>query len=165
MNEFIRTAYNYDMNAASDEAGLMCLDPSLAKQSFAEEADINTIVRRFNITGELPVGVRMPTYGDFDTVSDFQEAMNAIALAREAFDRMPAEVRARFNNDPQKFVEFTSDDNNIEEARKLGLVPAAELAAAAALATPPTPAPASPAAPLQAPPGPLPVGGSVTQPT
>lgn len=150
---FIRTEHNYDMNAAGDESGLRCDDPSLTKQSFREESDINVIVARFNLTGQLPVGIRMPSYGDFADVFDFQTAMNAIAHANEAFDAMPAGVRARFHNDPAEFVAFCSDQANREEAEKLGLVmpKAAALAAEAptaaatpaAGATPATPAPAA----------------------
>lgn len=127
---FLRTEFNYDMNKAGDESGLRCLDVSRAKQQFAEESDINTIIRRFKIGGELPVGVRMPTFGDFAFVSDFKSAMDAIALANEAFDAMPAEVRSRFHNDPAEFLEFTSDKANLAEARKLGLVPAEEVVVA-----------------------------------
>lgn len=127
MEPFIRTAYNYDMNAASDESGLECKDPTLTKQSFREEVDINTIIDRFHLSGELPTNIRMPVYEDFTGVFDFHSAMNAIAQAREAFDAMPAEVRTRFNNDPGAFVDFTADRNNLAEARKLGLVPPEEL--------------------------------------
>lgn len=121
---FLRTPYNYDTNKASDESGLACKDPTLAKQSFAEDADINTIVRRFQLTGELPKDVRMPTYGDFTGISNFHEALNAIAIAEESFYAMPAQIRARFDNDPEKFVAFCSDDNNRKEAERMGLVPA-----------------------------------------
>lgn len=121
---FVRNPYNYDTNAASDAAGEYNNEPSKTKQSFAEECDINTIVKRFHLTGELPTNVRMPTYGDFTEIPDFHSAMNAIALAGEAFDRMPAEVRARFNNDPGAFVDFCSDPKNKAEAAKLGLIDA-----------------------------------------
>lgn len=127
MKPFVRSPYNYDMNRAGDESGLKCEDSTLTKQSFAQEVDINTIVNRFKITGELPTNVRMPTYEDFTGVYDFHSAMNAIAIAREAFDKMPANVRTRFNNDPAEFVAFTDDKNNLAEARKLGLVPPEEL--------------------------------------
>jgi phage internal scaffolding protein len=120
---FVRSTFNYDMNAASDESGLRCDDVSLAKQEFAEECDINTIARRFGITGELPSGVRMPSYGDFSSVVDFHTAFNAVALANEAFETMPADVRSRFQNDPGKFVDFCSDESNRDEAIRLGLVP------------------------------------------
>lgn len=118
---FIRTAFNYDVDAASDESGLKCEDVSRTHQSFAEECDINTIVRRFNLTGALPDNVRVPQYADFEESFDFHSAMNAIAMANESFDAMPAEVRARFHNDPGEFVDFCSIPDNIEEMRKLGL--------------------------------------------
>lgn len=136
---FVRSAYNYDQDEASDEAGLVCLDASRTKQSFRDEADINTIVRRFHLTGELPVGVRMPEYGDFEDVVDFQSAMNAIAVARESFDAMPAAVRERFHNDPAEFVAFCSDEANRAEAEKLGLVPRVELPAAVNVVGPEAP--------------------------
>lgn len=107
------------------EFALRCEDPSLARQSFKEECDINTIVKRFGLSGELPKGVRMPSYGDFTGIYDYASAMNAIVAARESFDTMPANVRARFNNEPADFVAFCSDDRNRDEAVKLGLVPAA----------------------------------------
>lgn len=118
----LRAPHNYDYNQASDEAALRCTDPSLTKQADAEDADINTIVRRFNVTGQLPQNVRMPTYGDFTDIPDFHQAQNAIRMATESFAAMPAHVRARFHNDPHEFVEFCSDDSNRAEAEKLGLV-------------------------------------------
>lgn len=118
---YIRSAYNYDRDIASLSSGLICDDESLTQQNFAEEVDINTLVRRFHLSGEMPGDVRPVTYGDFTGVSDFHSAANAIALARESFDRMPAELRRKFNNDPQEFVAFCSDESNLEEMRKLGL--------------------------------------------
>lgn len=135
---FLRTPYNYDMEAAGDEDAINNTEPSLTHQSMAEECDINTIIRRFGLSGELPVNQRMPTYGDFTQVTDFHTAMNAITEAREAFMAMPAEVRARFHNDPGEFVDFCSDETNINEARKLGLVPEEEVVRAADLITPAT---------------------------
>lgn len=121
---FVRSPYNYDRRKASRTCALLCPDPSRTKQSFAEDADINTIVRRFNLTGQLPTGIRMPTYGDFSEVFDFHTAMNAIAKARESFDAMPAHIRARFHNDPAEFVDFCSNEENRQEAIKMGLVEA-----------------------------------------
>lgn len=124
---------SYDVDAASLEAGLDCGEEDLTKQEFAEEVDINTLVRRFNLTGQLPSGVRMPSYGDFTEVTDFHSAVNAIAEAHEAFDAMPAEVRFRFQNNPAAFVDFCSDPSNLAEARKMGLVPPEEVRPAESL--------------------------------
>lgn len=116
----LKKAYD-DFGPASVETGLACLDASLAVQSMAEETDINTIVKRFGLTGQLPSDVRVPTFGDFTEVTDFQTAMNAVLDAEKSFMAMPAEVRKRFGNDPQEFVMFCSDEKNVDEMRKLGL--------------------------------------------
>jgi len=119
----LRQPGNYDVEQASEESGLDCSSlPSRTQQHFAEEVDINTIVRRFGLTGELPEGVPHILQGDFTNVFDFQSAMDMVVAAREAFMEQPAEVRARFDNDPQKFLAFTSDRANLDEAIKLGLV-------------------------------------------
>jgi phage internal scaffolding protein len=119
---FLRTPYNYDTMEASNASGLECLEPTLAQQHARDECDINTIVRRFGLTGELPNNVRVPRYGDFTGVSDYQTAMNMVMEANAAFMQLPAEVRSRFNNDPGALVDFISDDSNRAEAEKLGLV-------------------------------------------
>lgn len=119
---FFRTAYNYDRNAVSRETALVCKDASRTKQSFKDETDINNIVRRFGLTGELPTSLKVPTYEDFSAVVDFQSAMNIVIRAEKAFAEMPADVRRRFDNDPGKFMAFVHDDANKDEARKLGLL-------------------------------------------
>ena len=121
MSIFLRSPFNYDRDAVSVETGLECQDKTLAQQQFLEDSDINTIVRRFKLTGQLPDNVRAPQYADFEGVFDYQTAMNAIRQAQESFNAMPADVRSRFANDPQRFVAFCSDPANLDEARKLGL--------------------------------------------
>lgn len=118
---FLRTQYNYDMNVAGDESGVGGGE-SMTKQEFKEECDINTIVRRFGLTGELPTGVQAPTYGDFEFVGDYKSAVEMVMASEDAFMKFPAEVRARFENDPQQLLEFCADSNNRAEAERLGLV-------------------------------------------
>lgn len=136
---FLRTPFNYNMNTAGDESGLHCTDKTRTQQHFAEEVDINTIVRRFNLTGELPKDIRMPVFQDFTDIYDFHSAMNAVTQAREAFDKMPASVRTRFHNDAAEFVQFCTNDENLGEARKMGLVPPEELPEPTEQPTPPRP--------------------------
>jgi phage internal scaffolding protein len=121
---FLRTPYNYDRDVASNDSGLECPDPTMAQQQFREECDINTIMERFGRTGELIAPIRMPQYGDFDGVNDYHSAMNAIVEAQSAFDSLPAKVRARFSNDPAEFLEFVYNEENRDEAIRLGLVEA-----------------------------------------
>lgn len=121
----IRTPYNYDTNQASIDSGLKCEDPTRTQQQFKDDADINDILRRFRVTGQLPTSVRMPQFADFiDAVDDYQTAMNSMRAAEESFAQMPSRIRERFQNNPQKFLEFCEDDRNRDEAAKLGLVKA-----------------------------------------
>lgn len=119
---FLRTPYNYDTMEASDASALECPEPTLAQQNARDECDINTIVRRFGLTGELPNNPRLPKYGDFTDITDYHSAMNAVIKANEAFMELPADIRSRFNNDAGAFVDFCSDESNRAEAEKLGLV-------------------------------------------
>lgn len=119
---FVRAPYNYDGDVVSEETGLVCRDASKTQQHQAEEADINTIMRKFGITGRVPVVPLPPTFGDFDIgVSDYQSALHLINAANASFAGLSADVRKEFDNDPGRFVEFCSDPKNIDQMRKWGL--------------------------------------------
>lgn len=131
-----RAAGFYDPDAHSNETVLVRdFGPSLTDQSQADEADINTIVKRFNITGEIPVTARtpFPLDVDFEEILDFTEAQHAILRARASFMSLPAAVRSSFENDALAFADFASDPQNLEQLRAWGLAPP----------KPPEPAPAS----------------------
>lgn len=119
---FLRTEFNYDRDKASVASALSTPEPSLAVQDALEETDINTIVRRFGLTGQLPTDIRAPQYGDYTGLSDYREALDAVIEADRSFMKLPAHVRARFGNDPAAFVDFCSDEKNRDEARSLGLL-------------------------------------------
>ena len=125
---FLRTLYNYDRDAASNESGLACEEPSLTQQHFKDETDINNILRQFNVSGMLPEAPLSPRYGDFTGIGDYHSALNAVIAAEDSFMALPAQLRARFENDPAQLIDFLSDENNRSEAEKLGLleVPKAE---------------------------------------
>ena len=111
-----------DRMMMSDASGLWCEDESLAIQSAEEEANINTIVRRFGLSGEVASDVAVPRSGDFTGAADFHTSMNLVRQAQEEFLRVPAHIRARFNNDPGQFIAFVEDDGNRDEAARLGLL-------------------------------------------
>jgi len=123
MSVFVRSGepFNYDTREAGRETAIECRGPG-AKQSFKDEVDINTIVKRFGLTGQLPSDVRVPQYADFVEVTDYHTAMIQVRAAQEAFMEMPANVRARFHHDAGELVAFVSDEKNRDEAIKLGLV-------------------------------------------
>lgn len=118
---FVRSALNYDTDEASIEAALFCTDESLTLQSQAEDADINVMLKRFGVTGMLPQARHLPSYGDFSDIGDYRSALDALRAADEAFYSLDADIRARFRNDPAEFLDFTSNPDNVEELRKMGL--------------------------------------------
>lgn len=141
---FFRGAYNYDLAAASAESAIESGGASLTVQSMAEDADINVIVKRFGLTGRLPEDPRVPTYGDFTGISSYRDALEVVMAADSAFMEFPADVRARFGNDPQLLMDFVGDDTNVDEARKLGLLkPTAEVPAPLLVKVVPDPASAA----------------------
>lgn len=139
----VRTKFNYFADKVSLKTGLACVKPSKTQQSFKEDADINTIVRRFGLTGKLPDNVRMPEYADYNDVFDFQTAMNTMMEAEREFMKLPSDIRRRFENDPQQLLEFVSNDANYDEAVKIGLVKAKAPPPPPPEPAPPAPGPAS----------------------
>jgi len=124
---FLRTPYNYDLNAASNESGLHCEDATLTQQHFKDECDINNILKQFNVTGLLPEAPLSPRYGDFTGISDYHSALNQVIAAEDEFMALPAQIRSRFDNDPAKLIDFLENVENKDEAIKLGLINAVEL--------------------------------------
>lgn len=95
--------------------------PSKTKQSFREECDINNILKKFAATGQINHLRDNPQYADFSTVEDYQHALSTVLLAQDQFAGLSAQVRDRFANDPNKFLQFMSDPQNATEMVKLGL--------------------------------------------
>lgn len=117
-----RSAYDGRADEVSAACGLVFSGAGRTQQQFRDECDINAIVRRFGVTGEVPASVRMPTYDDFSEVTDFHTAMNAVRAAQESFEALPSAIRSRFGHDPQQLLVFLGDEANRDEAAKLGLL-------------------------------------------
>lgn len=126
----LRAGFGYDTDAVSLENGLSCPEETMTQQHDKDEADINVLVRRFGVTGELPQVTVTPVYADFTEVAnDYHSAMELILQADRSFMELPADVRLRFGNDPGVFVDFVSDPGNLEEMRAMGLAMPAPLPA------------------------------------
>lgn len=96
-------------------------DSPYTDQSFKAESDINTIMARYQSTGEMPlINQSYPQFLDV-TEQDFQSHMNIIAEANQLFAQLPSKLRDRFGNDPSAFLGFVSDADNRSEMARLGL--------------------------------------------
>jgi hypothetical protein len=140
---FYKWPYNYDSAQESDLHTVKDFGPSLTIQSQTEDADLNVLMHRYGITGKMPENPSIPFYSDFDEVMDFSSAQAAVLRAQESFMEYPADLRARFQNNPQLFLEYCAKPENLPEMRKLGLAKALQDApqggAATPVAPPPTP--------------------------
>jgi len=104
--------------------------PSLTKQEFAQEADINYIANRALRTGQPPMtgfGIpmrasnRKPIYGDF-TAHDYHGMLNTVADIQTKFNMLPARIRSKFRGSPETLMRWLEDEKNYDEAVKLGLL-------------------------------------------
>lgn len=99
-------------------------EPSLTRQEFADECDINTIMARYEAGGAIShVNRAEPMYLDTTMYPDLRGAMDLFREAALSFNALPAAVRKEFDNDPQLFVDFASDPANIGRMREWGLAP------------------------------------------
>ena len=89
-------SHDKDPDVVSNETALDTGEDAFTQQCFKDECDINILLAKFAVTGQLPENVRVPQYVDFEEAFDFQSSMNVIRAAEEAFNAMPAEVRDRF---------------------------------------------------------------------
>lgn len=115
----IHTQYDPPQEDTVDDFG-----PSLTRQEFLEESDINNIIDQYETNGILPDTKPEGLYGDFtdSRLTNYQEAQNIVVGARELFERLPAKIRERFHNDAASLIEFVQDPENREEGVRLGII-------------------------------------------
>lgn len=98
------------------------VEPSMTKQSFKDQCDVNNILKRYRNAGVSPY--QMPQPGSYQNclgVTDYQTALHQIREAEASFGALPAELRKRFDNDPGLFLDFVHDPSNFDEMVELGL--------------------------------------------
>lgn len=120
----IKSAYD----RVRDHEPLLFLDadgeclPTLTKQSFKHECDINHIVKKYDKTGIIThVNKAIAQYGDFTQENEYQEALDLIKTSNHNFMQIPSEIRGRFDNNAGKFLEFATNPDNLDEMVNLGL--------------------------------------------
>lgn len=100
-----KTPYNHDTNFESDRTASYDTSPSMTKQEFKEETDINVILERFMKTGQPPPMALPEHFGDLTTRLTYYEASQAMAEAHELFYTLPPKLRAEHLNDPNRWAD------------------------------------------------------------
>ncbi|UDN67741.1 internal scaffolding protein [robinz microvirus RP_106] len=122
--------HDFEGGNASDTV-VYNLEPSLTRQEFAEECDINTLMKRYDAhviggPGNLPAA--QPIYADFANMpQDLMGYLQFMDDAERSFLSLPAVVRKEFDNSAMEFIAFASDPGNLGQMRSWGLAPPAEV--------------------------------------
>lgn len=139
---------SYEFTERLDD--LSGFEKTKTQQQFAQEVDINTIVARAVKTGMLgdpmSINARQAIFGDFSEVGSYHACLNRVMAAQGAFMQLPADLRASFDNDPGKLMEFMGNPANKDKAIELGLIVKPEKPAPAPLGPEVTPPPVVPPA-------------------
>jgi phage internal scaffolding protein len=117
-----KTAYGKYPRVTLDFHGQL----SRTKQSFTAECDINNIMKKYAKNGLIAHNNALQgEYGNLLGSPDYQNAMNSVIAAEAAFNSLTASIRAKFEHDPSKFLDFAQNPDNHEEMRKMGLLTSA----------------------------------------
>lgn len=96
---------------------------SRTKQSFAEEADINFIVKKFAQTGVLPGNDnRQPQYADVSNYDDLQASLAMIDQAELEFGQLPSAVREAAGNNPGTLLQLMGSAAGQERLEAAGMI-------------------------------------------
>lgn len=123
-----RDQYDDEADAiARAESDVTPTGKTLTQQSFKDDADINVIMKRFGITdGAVPVPQPAEFYdrptSDFGEGVSLREVLDVQRAAANHFNALPAQIRKKFDNKPQKMHDWIHDEANHEEAVRLGLL-------------------------------------------
>jgi phage internal scaffolding protein len=145
----------FDGTITNPITGEITSPPSRAKQEFKDQCDMNNIIKAYRLTGQInhvAANAAQGRYEDLPDEFDLQQSLNVVREADAAFASLPAKLRDRFGNDPGKFLGFLSDPDNLDEARRLGIVNSAPKPDTGGANPPPPPSP--PSAPPAPPPEP-----------
>ena len=97
-------------------------EKSMTRQEFKKECDVNVVLDRYLKTGQLPYSAGTGVYSNVSEVPSYQEALQFVIDAQNDFAKLNPHVKNRFGNNPQNLIEFLQNEDNYDEALKLGLV-------------------------------------------
>lgn len=113
-------------NPKQDEASRECvvyMNPKddRTRQEFKKESDANNLLQRFGASSLI--GLRQPMYLEIDYDLDLQGAKAAVREAKEAFNRLPADLKRKYPTWPHVMNaiqrgEITSEDLKPKAAKQ-----------------------------------------------
>nr|UXQ87994.1 MAG: internal scaffolding protein [Microvirus sp.] len=113
----IQSAYDGARVAVTVEGG-----ESMVRTEFQEEANINTILARYETTGMLPLESRQPIFADVSMMEDLKSSMDTVAAVEGRLKELPREARELFAKDPGGFAQALSEPLTRERLQDLGVL-------------------------------------------
>ena len=102
-----------------------------AKQEFKDDADLNSIMRKFQKTGAIDhAKIHQGSYG-IASPMQLHEAMNLVKKSESMFNELPSSIRNKFENNAEQFLDYVQNPDNAIEAKELGISLSPEAAKAA----------------------------------
>lgn len=95
MRPAVRTQVNPETKKFAKLTTLHTGAGSLTRQEFKDATDVNVLLRKHGVD---PFTHRPLRFGDVDYNMDLQQAFDAVARARTAYDGMDADIRARYKS-------------------------------------------------------------------
>lgn len=102
--------------------------PSLAKQEFEAECNINNILAKFRVTGVLVDpsvrSLRQPMFLDCTSVPDLETYHDRLNQCKQAFEDLPAAIQEAFGYDARIAMQWLSNASDRQVVQLFGqLVP------------------------------------------
>ena len=99
-------------------------DRVMTKQEFAEDCNVNTIIKKMTNGGMLGhINPAEPKYVDTTVVADLQAAYLLIEETEEQFMDLPADIRAAADNDPVVLAQMAGTVEGREKLKNAGMEP------------------------------------------
>lgn len=99
------------------------IGPSMTEQKFKDECDIHNILSQFKRTGMIAhIAKHQPEFQHFPENIDYQDNLQIVMDAQYNFSKLPAKLRAEFNNDPGLFLNALHDPANRGRFEDLGIL-------------------------------------------
>ncbi|AXL15531.1 internal scaffolding protein [Microviridae sp.] len=103
---------------------------SMTRQDQADMVNINNIYRKTQQGQMSLVASKAPTFGDFSDVGTYDQILESISSAKEAFQDLPSDVRKEYNNDPALYYEKVTNKVSEDAKAKAEALAAKEKASA-----------------------------------
>lgn len=97
-------------------------DKDMARQEFKNEADIAYMLSKFGVIA--PRGT--PTYGEWDDTIDLMTAISSVNDAKEAYLKLPEELRAKFTS-MEQLLDAVSNGSLVLKDEEAPVEPPSEL--------------------------------------